>query len=504
MYSTRDKKLGQMLVERGWITGEQLIRAIQSQRMVGGRIGTCLLEMDVLDEDTLLDALSDQLQVEPARVEQLRGIEEPTLSLLPPKVARRCLAVPFFANDNEVKVATLHVRNLGFLDELAFCTNKKVRPFIANEVRVYEALEKYYRFEIPRRYGHLLDRLNRSRYLWDESAKILLGNDSGEIVWTSPDEAFGNGGAGAVDGLIPAASARAGGHRPAGAAGADGGKSATGLSSGAGSVAAPGSSLPFSQRGGGETPSPAASSPAAAAPISAAPQPAPQAESPLETRPMVGLSTVVAAAEAAARPGPRPLSQPAPAEPPETEAAAPGPLEAPELPAELETLETLDDVDRALGRVDDANRIAEVLLGFSLRRMARVGIFSLRPDGPGYRARGWRLRGQNCDEALFRSYEVGASEASIFSDLEPESEAGIRALSPEPAHRKLASCWGGELPAECLLVPIRLRDRLVSVLYCDQGSRPLEDFDIEPFHRLALKAAMAFELCILRKKIRDV
>ena len=53
------KKLGQMLVERGWITGEQLIRAIQSQRVVGGRIGTCLLENKSKISKSCSDAMDD-------------------------------------------------------------------------------------------------------------------------------------------------------------------------------------------------------------------------------------------------------------------------------------------------------------------------------------------------------------------------------------------------------------------------------------------------------------
>ncbi|MEM8997871.1 MAG: hypothetical protein AAGF23_24030, partial [Acidobacteriota bacterium] len=194
-YAEPIRKLGQQLVDRGWITGEQLIRGIQSQRMVGGRLGTCLLEMDVLTEDRLLDALSEQLKVPAARVEQLRGIEDETLRLLSPKVASRCQAVPFFATRSQINVATLDVHDLGVIDELAFATNKKVVPHIANEVRVFEALERYYGFELPKRYGHLLDRLNRSRYMWDESAKILFGKyddapTPNDVVWSAAEETF--------------------------------------------------------------------------------------------------------------------------------------------------------------------------------------------------------------------------------------------------------------------------------------------------------------------------
>ena len=39
------KKLGEHLVERGWVRRTDLLRALNHQQQVGGRLGTCLLEM---------------------------------------------------------------------------------------------------------------------------------------------------------------------------------------------------------------------------------------------------------------------------------------------------------------------------------------------------------------------------------------------------------------------------------------------------------------------------
>ncbi|MFP5298944.1 MAG: hypothetical protein ACLGHL_08165, partial [Actinomycetota bacterium] len=42
-------------------------------------------------------------------------------------------------------------------------------------------------------------------------------------------------------------------------------------------------------------------------------------------------------------------------------------------------------------------------------------------------------------------------------------------LPPMPAHRELAQAWGGELPRDCVLLPVRLKDRLVAVIYALRG-----------------------------------
>ncbi|MEM1183310.1 MAG: hypothetical protein AAGM22_33515 [Acidobacteriota bacterium] len=401
-YAEPTRKLGQQLVDRGWITGEQLIRAIQSQRMVGGRLGTCLLEMDVLTEDRLLDALSEQLKVPAARVEQLRGIEDETLQLLSPKVASRCQAVPFFATRNQVNVATLDVHDLGVLDELAFATNKKIVPHIANEVRVFEALEKYYGFELPKRYGHLLDRLNRSRYMWDESAKILFGKYDtpapSDVVWNTAEDTFS---------ALP------------------------------GSTVAP-------------PPEPQAASPA---------QPAPVRVSGFDPTPAGGFVPLVRSRD-------------------------------------LPIPENLEAVESMLSRAHDSHQVAAVVLAFAARTFDRAALFRIRNGRVG----GWKARGEGVDESLFQKFEESLAEPSIFLTLDKGASHHGGPLSDMPVHRQFIKHWG-DPPTACLMMPIMLRRRMASVLYGDRRLTSVNGEDVELFQNLAGKAAMAFELCILRRKI---
>jgi len=410
------KKLGQLLVERGWVTGEQLIRAIQSQRLLGGRIGTCLLEMDVVTEDQLLDTLSLQLHVPPARIDNLRGIEDEILDLVPAKLASRGLVVPFAASKNELKVATLQVRNLALLDELSFAANRRVAPHIASEVRLFEALEKYYGFEIPRRFGHLLDRLNRSRYLWDESATLLLGegeSDDADGMWKSPEEAFEKAK------IIVSPSAR-GGYKI--------------------------------------TNTPGRSSTAN--------------EGPATSGPSSMLYTT-------------------------------HPMPVPDLDAlkgDAESRLTLELVDRLLAQENEVDRIAEIVLRFAASKLGRVALFRVRQQ----HIVAWQARIDDLDGELFSKLEIAIGAPSLFRDLLDGAPFVLGPLAPMPAHRELAQCWGGELPREVLLLPLRVRDRLVGILYGDRGAAGFEGVAIEDLQRLVVKASMALELCILRKKLKTV
>ena len=129
-------KLGQLLVARGWITVQQLTRALKNQGVVGGRIGTCLLEMEALTEDLLLKGLAEQFGIAGASADNLRGIPEEVRSLLSPKLAVRCRAVPFQIVGGSLEVAMADARNLACQDEIAFATGKRVKVYVALEARL--------------------------------------------------------------------------------------------------------------------------------------------------------------------------------------------------------------------------------------------------------------------------------------------------------------------------------------------------------------------------------
>jgi hypothetical protein len=112
----------------------------------------------------------------------------------------------------------------------------------------------------------------------------------------------------------------------------------------------------------------------------------------------------------------------------------------------------------------------------------------------------WMAHGDDIDQEAFARYSVDFNEPSIFLNLREGSGFHIGPLAPMESHRELTLCWGGGLPRDCLALPVRLRDRLVLVVYLDGGNRGLGGVDIEQMRRLTTLAAAAFERCILHKK----
>jgi Type II secretion system (T2SS), protein E, N-terminal domain len=421
-------KLGQLLVARGWITVQQLTRALKNQNVAGGRLGTCLLEMDAISEDLLSKGLSEHLGVPAASVEDLRGIPEEVLRLIPEKLARRCRAVPFHVEGGRLDVALLDPRNLSAQDELAFASGKRVKVHVAQELRILESLEKSYGEECPSRFAMVIERLNRARYFWERQAAQEAEEKAAPAGQLLPplDDVF-------------APSPRLAPPPPL-----------------------PESNLP---------PSPRRAQPA---PAAAPPRPAPPAP--------------VAKPAPAAAPVPAPAARPLSVALTAEERVALGAA-----PPEIASIEA---AEKALAEAGDFEEAGRILLGFLSRGWRRVALFRVIRD----RVTGWMAEGADVDRNAFPSFSLGFDQPSLFLNLRNGSGLHLGPLPPMPAHRQLAQMWGGELPRECVVLPVRLKDRLVTILYADSPAKGLGGVDLSSMQRLTLAAAAAFERFALRKR----
>ena len=429
-------KLGQLLVARGWITVQQLTRALQNQGVVGGRLGTCLIEADALSEDNLLKALSEQLGVPAVSLDDLRGIPEEVLGLVSDKLARRCRAVPIRLEGSRLDLAMMDARNLACQDEIAFATGKRVKVHVAHELRILEALEKYYKEDCPSRYSLLAERLNRARYFWERPEPRA---ESATTLATPYENLLGR-------------------QRP-------------------GAIPPP---PPLPNVSVVQTPV-ARPRPATAPVATAGPPPAPAAAAPV--------ASAAAAVSAASAPRARATSVPLSAEERAALGAAPRPAPA---PPQQPRPATIEEVEKVLAATQDREEVGRIVLNFLVRDHTHAALFQTGRD----RIIAWQAQGQGIDAAVFQRYSVGFDQPSLFLNLREGNSVYLGPLPPMPVHRELARSWGGELPRDCVMLPVRLRDRLVAVIYAD-GSKKV---DLVLLQRLAAAMAAALGRCILLKK----
>ncbi|HEX6836708.1 MAG TPA: hypothetical protein VF334_09055 [Polyangia bacterium] len=138
-------KLGELLVDSGTITREQLSNALQHQRQYGGRLGTCLVELGIVDEKTVSSLLAKQLNIPSASAAQLEKCDAFAVKMVPAPAAERLRAVPMRQDGDKLWVVMADPTDQQAIGELSKLTSKKIRPMVAPELLVQYALERYYK-----------------------------------------------------------------------------------------------------------------------------------------------------------------------------------------------------------------------------------------------------------------------------------------------------------------------------------------------------------------------
>lgn len=145
-------KLGEALVKESMITREQLRLALERQVIFGGRIGTNLVELDIIKETELASFLSSYFKVPVVTTEQLTSVDDETISCISKELAEKYSIVPFKKERNRLHLAMLDPHSVSIVDDLAFITGYDIIPYVITELRLLYALEKYYGTERDLRY----------------------------------------------------------------------------------------------------------------------------------------------------------------------------------------------------------------------------------------------------------------------------------------------------------------------------------------------------------------
>jgi hypothetical protein len=143
------KKLGELLIERGVLTDHQLEEALLNQLLIGGHLGTAVLELGYADEESLGRTLSQVHRVPYAAPEILARARQPILDLVSRRSVEAFQAIPLERSGKKLLTAMVNPRNLGALDTISFESGLHVVPWVAPEFRIFEAMERCY--GIPRR-----------------------------------------------------------------------------------------------------------------------------------------------------------------------------------------------------------------------------------------------------------------------------------------------------------------------------------------------------------------
>ena len=145
--STEPKKkirIGDLLVQNEVITEEQLSVALREQKSTGRKLGRTLIELGYLDEDTLLNILSRQLNVPFVQLRHYQFNGE-LVKRLPEAIARRFRAIVLAEQSGELLVGMADPLDIFAYDELVRVLKQPVRQAVVRESELLNTLDLVYR-----------------------------------------------------------------------------------------------------------------------------------------------------------------------------------------------------------------------------------------------------------------------------------------------------------------------------------------------------------------------
>ena len=139
-------RIGDLLVEAGAITDDELQQAIEYQKENGGRLGSVIMELGFISQDLLVTVLTTQMGIDFVEIKSCK-LDEDILKIVPENLVNKYKAVPLGYdedNPNILRVAMADPMDLNAVDDIAIATNTQVEPLLAMENDLIEVIGKHY------------------------------------------------------------------------------------------------------------------------------------------------------------------------------------------------------------------------------------------------------------------------------------------------------------------------------------------------------------------------
>jgi len=137
------RRLGDLLVNEGLITQENLQRALVEQKGSNEKLGSILVRLGLIQEDQLIGFLSRQYGIPSITLSQL-DIDPDVVKLVPAQIAKKYEVLPVKRTGNALTLAMADPTNVFALDDVAFMTNLQVLPVVASQGAIRQAIERLY------------------------------------------------------------------------------------------------------------------------------------------------------------------------------------------------------------------------------------------------------------------------------------------------------------------------------------------------------------------------
>ena len=139
------RRIGQILVDLGFITDEQLEMLLEEQEQQPGEmLGKIAEDMGLITDEQLAQALAEQMDMQVINLARSRDRRRDVLDQITDTMAQLYRVIPVRLEDNALTVATCDPQNLAIQDELRTFLGYNIRLVVATEREIKQGLDRYY------------------------------------------------------------------------------------------------------------------------------------------------------------------------------------------------------------------------------------------------------------------------------------------------------------------------------------------------------------------------
>jgi type IV pilus assembly protein PilB len=138
------RRIGQILVDLGFITDEQLEALLEEQQQHPGQLlGKLAESQNLINEEQLAQALAEQWNMQVIHLADT-VVPPNVLGLVTDTMAQMYRIIPISFRDNTLTIALCDPQNLAIQDELRTFLGYEIRAVVATERDILKALDRYY------------------------------------------------------------------------------------------------------------------------------------------------------------------------------------------------------------------------------------------------------------------------------------------------------------------------------------------------------------------------
>ncbi|MGH4052616.1 MAG: GspE/PulE family protein [Clostridium sp.] len=137
------RRLGDLLVQSRKITIRQLQNSLNRQKTLGKKLGELLVDDGIVTPEDIISAIEEQTGITRVKLESV-NIDKMAIKAVPQNVCEKHDLIPFGFNENRIKIAMWDPLNIYAIDDVSIASGFEVETYVALKDEIKKAIDRCY------------------------------------------------------------------------------------------------------------------------------------------------------------------------------------------------------------------------------------------------------------------------------------------------------------------------------------------------------------------------